>query len=60
MVHSIFVGMVGPQTWEFSPHTVVLAKPWLEPTAVAQVVHWKLLLRIETSFLCSLKLGSGK
>ena len=43
-VHSIFVGVVVPQMLEFSPHTVVLAKPWLEPTAVVQVVHKRLLL----------------
>ena len=27
VVHSIFVGVVVPQMWEFSPHTTVLAKP---------------------------------
>ena len=35
VVHSIFVGVVVPQMWEFSPHTVVLAKAWPGPTAVA-------------------------
>ena len=50
VVHSIFVGVVVPQMWEFAPHTVVLAKPWLDPTAVAQVVHKTLLLQIGTSF----------
>ena len=44
VVHSIFVGVVVPQMWEFSPHTVVLSKPWPEPAVVAQVVHKKLLL----------------
>ena len=34
MVHSIFVGVVVPQMWEFSPHTIVLAKPLPEPPAV--------------------------
>ena len=28
VVHSIFVGVVVPQMWEFSPHTIVLANPW--------------------------------
>ena len=44
VVHSIFVGVVVPQMWEFSPHTIVLAKPWPEPTAMVEVVHNKLLL----------------
>ena len=35
VVHSRFVGVVVPQMWEFSPHTVVLAKSWLDPAAVA-------------------------
>ena len=34
VVHSIFVGVVVPQMWEFSPHTVVLAKPWPDPAVV--------------------------
>ena len=34
VLHSIFVGVVVPQMWEFSPHTAVLAKPWPGPTAV--------------------------
>ena len=50
VVHSIFVGVVVPQMWEFSPHTIVLAKTWPEPAAVAQVVHKRLLLRTGTSF----------
>ena len=50
VVHSIFVGEVVPRMWAFSPHTVVLAKPWPDPTAVAQVVHRKLSLRTETPF----------
>ena len=50
VVHSIFVGVVVPRMKEFAPHTIVLAKPWLEPTAVAQVVHRKLSLQTETSF----------
>ena len=60
VVRSIFVGVVVPQMWEFSPHTIVLAKPWPKPTTVAQVVHRKLLLRTGTSFLRSLELGFGK
>ena len=44
VVHSIFVGVVVPQMWEFSPHTVVLAKPWTESAVVAQVVHKRWLL----------------
>ena len=35
MVHSIFMGVVVPQMWSFVPHTIVLAKSWHEPTAVA-------------------------
>ena len=35
VVHSRFVGVVVPQMWAFSPHTIVLAKPWLELVAVA-------------------------
>ena len=50
VVHIIFVGVVVPQMWEFFPHTIVLAKPSLEPTAVVQVVHKRLLLQTETSF----------
>ena len=34
-MHSIFVGVAVPQMWEFSPHIVVLAKPWHELAAVA-------------------------
>ena len=59
-VHSRFVGVVVSQMWVFAPHTAVLAKPWPEPAAVAQVVHRKLLLRTGTSFLCSPELGFGK
>ena len=50
VVHSIFVGVVVPQMWEFSLYTLVLAKPWHDPVAVAQVVHKRSLLRTETSF----------
>ena len=50
VMHSIFVGVVVPQMWEFAPHTVVLAKPWPEPAMVVQVVHKRLLLRTGTSF----------
>ena len=50
VVHSIFVGVVVPQMWAFSPRTVLLAKPWPEPTAVVQVVHKRLLLCTGTSF----------
>ena len=60
VVHSIFVGVVVPQMWDFSPHTTMLAKPWPKPAAVAQDVHRKLLLWTKTSFLCSLDLGFGK
>ena len=35
LVHSIFVEVVVPQMWEFSQHTVALAKPWPQPAAVA-------------------------
>ena len=35
VVHSIFVGVVVPKMWEFSPLTTVLAKPWPELDAVA-------------------------
>ena len=35
VVHSICVGVVVLQMWEFSPHTTVLAKPWPGPTMVA-------------------------
>ena len=55
VVHSRFVGVAVPQMWEFSPHTAVFSKPWLEPTAVAQVVRRKLWLQIGTSFLHSLE-----
>ena len=48
-MHSIFVGVVVRQMWEFYSHTAVLAKPWPESTAVAQVVYRKLLLRTGTS-----------
>ena len=34
VMHSIFVGVVVPQMWEFAPHTIVLAKPWPKSTAV--------------------------
>ena len=34
VVHSMFVGVVVPQMWAFSPHTIVLAKPWPGPAAV--------------------------
>ena len=47
-VHSRFVGVVVPQTWEFSSHTTVLAKTWPDPTVVAQVVCRKLLLQTGT------------
>ena len=50
VVHSIFVGVIVPQMWEFSLDTVVLEKSWLDPTTVVQVVHKRLLLQIETSF----------
>ena len=50
VVHSIFVVVVVPRMREFAPHTVVLSKPWPEPTAVVQVVHKRLLPRTETSF----------
>ena len=59
-VHSIFVEVVVPQMWAFSPHTTVLSKPWSEPAAVAQAVCRTLLLQTETSFLHSPELGSGK
>ena len=39
VVHSIFVEVVVPRMWEFSPHTTVLAKSWPEPTVVVRVVH---------------------
>ena len=35
VVHSIFVGVVVPQMWAFSPHIAVLAKPWPKLAAVA-------------------------
>ena len=35
VVHSIFVGVVVPQMWEFSPHNAMLAKPWPKPAIVA-------------------------
>ena len=35
VLHSRFLGVAVPQMWEFSPHTAVLAKPWLEPAVVA-------------------------
>ena len=60
VVHRIFVGVVVPRMWEFSPHTIVLAKPWPEPTTVAQVVHKRLLPQTETSFYHSLELGFDK
>ena len=60
VVHSIFMGVVVPQMWEFSPRTTVLAKPFPKPTVVVQVVRKKLLLQTETSFLHSSKLGFGK
>ena len=60
VVRSIFVGVVVPRMWEFSPHTVVLAKPWLEPAVVVQVVHKKLWLWIRTSFLHSPEFGFGR
>ena len=50
VVHSIFEWEVVPQMWEFSPHTTMLAMSWLEPAAVAQVVHRKLLFQTGTSF----------
>ena len=50
VVHSIFVGVVVPQMWEFSAHIVVLAKPRPEPIVVAHTVHKRLLLQTETSF----------
>ena len=50
VVQSIFVGVVVPKIWAFSPHTIVLAKPWPESAVVAQVVHKRLLLQTETSF----------
>ena len=59
-VHSRFVGVVVPKMWAFSPHTAVLAKPWPELAAVAQVVRRKLLLRTGTSFWHSPEFGFGK
>ena len=50
VVHSIFEWVVLPQMWDFALGTVVLAKPWPEPTTVVQVVHNRLLLRTGTSF----------
>ena len=50
VVHSIFVGVVVPQMWEFPPHTIVLAKPSPELAIVGQVVHKRLLLWTGTSF----------
>ena len=50
VVHSIFVGVVVPQMWEFASYIVVLAKPWPEPATVVQAVHRKLLLQTRTSF----------
>ena len=49
-MHSRFVGLVVPQMWEFSAHTIVLAKPCSEPAVMAQVVHKRLLLQTGTSF----------
>ena len=49
-VYNRFVGVTVPQMWSFSLYTIVLAKPWPEPTAVVQVVHKRLLLRTGTSF----------
>ena len=60
VVHSIFVGVVVPQMWEFAPHTAMLAMSWPEPAAVAQVVHRKLLLQTGTSFWHSLEFGFGR
>ena len=60
VVHSIFLGVVVPQMWEFPPHTALFSKLWPKSTAVAQVVHRNLLLKTGTSFLRSLELGSGK
>ena len=44
VVHSIFVGVVVSQMWEFSPHIAVLARPWPDSAVVVQVVHKTLLL----------------
>ena len=44
VVHNKFGWDAVPQMWAFSPRTAVLAVPWPKPTAVAQVVHRKLLL----------------
>ena len=60
VVHSIFLGVVVPQMWEFSPHIAVLAKSWPEPAAVAQAVRRKLLLQTGTSFWHSPEFGFGK
>ena len=60
VVHNKFEWVVVPQIWKFPPHTSMLAMPRPEPTAVAQVVHRKLLLRTGTSFWHSLEFGFGK
>ena len=60
VVHSIFVGVVVPQMWAFSPHTTMLAKPWPEPTVVAQAVCRRLLLWTGTLFWHSPEFGFGK
>ena len=44
VVHSIFGWMAVPQMWAFAPCIAMLAKPWLEPIAVAHVVLRKLFL----------------
>ena len=60
VVHSIFVGVVVPQMWEFAPRTAMLSVPRPNPAVVAQVVHRKLLLQTGTSFWRSLEFGFGK
>ena len=60
VVHSRFGWVTVPQMWEFSPHTVVLAKPWPKPAAVAQVMRKMLLLQIGTSFWHNLEFGFGR
>ena len=60
VVHNKFGWVVVPQMWAFAPRTAVLAMPWPEPAAVAQVVRRNLLLQTGTSFWHSLEFGFGK
>ena len=60
VVHNKFGWATVPQMWAFASRTTMLAMPRPKPTAVAQVVRRKLLLRTGTSFLRSSEFGSGK